>query len=63
MGELPLDLALASVVTARLDVASRPALLAAVTRRPAAVLEVVGSDVAVPAPRAALDDAPAPVAP
>jgi hypothetical protein len=41
-GALPLDVALSSVLSASLDGAARPALLAAVTR--------------VPAPRAPLDD-------
>jgi hypothetical protein len=45
MGALPLDLALAAVLTARLDGAARPALLAAVA--------------AVPAPRAAAPPAQA----
>jgi hypothetical protein len=35
MGALPLDLALAAVLAARLDGAARPTLLAAVTRVPA----------------------------
>ena len=34
-GALPLELALSSVLAARLDVAARPALLAAVARIPA----------------------------
>jgi hypothetical protein len=42
MGALPLDLALSAVLTARLDGAGRPALLAAVA--------------AVPSPRPAPDD-------
>jgi hypothetical protein len=54
MGALPPDLALAAVLTARLDGAARPALLAVTVAR-------------VPVPRAAADDAapsarqPAPV--
>jgi len=49
MGALPLDLALAAVLTARLDGAARPALLAAVA--------------AVPAPRTAPDVAAPPAQP
>jgi hypothetical protein len=45
MGALPPDLALAAVLTARLDGAARPALLAVTVAR-------------VPVPRAAADDAP-----
>ena len=46
MTDLPAHVALSSILTARVDVAARPALLAAVSR--------------IPAPRAAADDAPAP---
>jgi hypothetical protein len=52
MGALPLDLALAAVLTARLDGAARPGLLAAVAAVPAVP--------AVPAPRTAPDAVPSP---
>ena len=63
MGALPLDLALAAVLTARLDGAARPALLAAVAAGPAAAVPVPVAAGGVPAghaPRTAPDGVPSP---
>lgn len=57
MGALPLDLALAAVLTARLDGAARPALLATVSAAPAVPAPTVP---ALPAPRTAPDRMAAP---